>query len=172
MAPSSASSRSRRLLRGPTIQPIALKGLGDGHCNGFAPEGWRVAGHEKDDSMFHVMAEEGFAHAVFRSARLQGRDPESFVRVFLSETFGAPAVLTPPQARPFGFVLQDFGNARGGAGFVEETLPGHVSPPTGGKKLERHQPLEHQVLGFVDDTHAPFAELREQSVVGDSLPDA
>jgi hypothetical protein len=28
-------------------------------------------------------------------------------------------MLSPPRVQPFGFVLHDFGNARGGAGFVE-----------------------------------------------------
>jgi hypothetical protein len=115
---------SRRIARGPTIRPVALKGLGDGHCNGFAPEEWRVAGHAPDDSMFHVMANEGFAHAIYKSAPLGRRDPESFILEFLKATFGTPAVLTPAQARPFGFVLHDFGNARGGAGFVEYRVMG------------------------------------------------
>jgi hypothetical protein len=67
--------------------------------------------------LFHVMAGEGFEHAVYTSARLDGA-PEDFVRDFLQVTFGSPAVLTPPQARSFGFVAHDFGNRKGGAGFV------------------------------------------------------
>jgi hypothetical protein len=109
---------SKRLLRGPTIRPLALVGLGSGRCNTFAPEEWKIAGHAPDNSMFHVMAGEGFAHAIYQSAMLDGVDAESFVKAYLQTTFGAPAVLTPPQARPFGFVLRDFGNQKGGAGFV------------------------------------------------------
>jgi hypothetical protein len=115
---------SRRLARGPTIKPLALTGLGEGHCNGFAPEDWRVAGHARDDSLFHVMAEEGFAHAIYRSAPLGRGNAQSFILDFLKATFAAPAVLTPMQARPFGFVLQDFGNTKGGAGFVEYRVKG------------------------------------------------
>jgi hypothetical protein len=110
---------SRRIARGPTIKPLALTGLGDGHCNGFAPEDWRVAGRAKDDSFFHVMAGEGFAHAIYKSAALGRDNPQAFILDFLKATFGAPAVLTPAMARPFGFVLQNFGNTKGGAGFVE-----------------------------------------------------
>jgi hypothetical protein len=109
---------SKRLLRGATIRPLALTGLGSGQCNGFAPAGWKVAGHTPDNSMFHVMAGEGFAHAIYQSAMLHGVDADSFVKNDLQTNFGAPAVLTPPQPRPFGFVLRDFGNQKGGAGFV------------------------------------------------------
>jgi PDZ domain len=115
---------SGRIARGPTIRPVALFGLGDGHCNGFAPEGWRTAGHARDDSMFHVMANEGFAHAVFQSAELGKQTPEDFVSAFLNRTFGAPAVMTPPQDLPSGFTVRDFGNSRGGAGFVEYRVTG------------------------------------------------
>jgi len=109
---------SPRIYRGPTIRPLALSGLGAGQCNAFAPHGWRVAAHAPDNSLFHVMAEESFAHALYKSGRLNGTAPESYVRDFLQITFGAPAMLTPPQQRPFGFVAQDFGNQKGGAGFV------------------------------------------------------
>src|SRR5207244_2985824 len=71
-----------------------------------------------DNSLFHVMAEEGFAHAIYKSDRLNGAAPQTYVHDFLQTTFGAPALLTPPQPRPFGFVVQDFGNRKGGAGFV------------------------------------------------------
>jgi len=108
---------SRRIFRGPTIRPLPLTGLGAGQCNAFAPDGWKVAGHAADNSMFHVMAEEGFAHAVYQSAVLTG-DAGDYVQHYLEKTFGAATVLTPPQDRPYGFVLRDFGNNKGGAGFV------------------------------------------------------
>jgi len=109
---------SPRIARGPTIKPVALTGLGAGRCNGFAPENWRVAGYAPDNSMFHVMATEGFAHAIYKSAPLEGHDATPFILAFLKSSFAAPAVLTPPQNQPFGFVLQNFGNTRGGGGFV------------------------------------------------------
>ena len=116
--PAANAAWSRRILRGPTIKPLALMGLGEGACNGFAPEEWRVAAHAPDNSLFHLMAKQGFAHAIFQAGRLDGRGPEAYARAFLEKSFGAAAVLTPPQMRPFGFVAQDFGNAKGGAGFV------------------------------------------------------
>jgi hypothetical protein len=116
--PAANASWSRRILRGPTIRPLALSGLGAGRCNAFAPQGWRVAAHAPDNSLFHVMAEESFAHAIYESGSLNGATPDDYVRDFLQATFGAPTVLTPPQARPFGFVARDFGNQKGGAGFV------------------------------------------------------
>jgi hypothetical protein len=116
--PAANASWSPRLLRGPTIRPVALSGLGSGQCNGFAPQAWRVAAHAPDNSLFHLMAEEGFAHAIYKSGQLNGIAPENYVRDFLQTTFGAPTVLTPPQTRPNGFVVRDFGNQKGGAGFV------------------------------------------------------
>jgi hypothetical protein len=116
--PAANASWSKRILRGATIKPLALSGLGAGQCNAFVPFGWRVAAHSKDNSLFHVMAEESFAHAIYKSGNLNGMMPEDFVRDFLQTTFGAPVVMTPPQARPFGFVVRDFGNRKGGAGFV------------------------------------------------------
>ncbi|HEY0265593.1 MAG TPA: PDZ domain-containing protein, partial [Rhizomicrobium sp.] len=115
--PAANASWSKRILRGATIRPLALTGLGAGQCNGFAPAEWRVAAHAPDNSLFHVMAEEGFAHAVYKSTVVTG-DPAAFVKAFLEQTFGAPAVLTPPQEQAFGFVQRDFGNSKGGAGFV------------------------------------------------------
>lgn len=109
---------SHRIQRGATIRPLALTGLGAGRCNGFAPEGWRVAGHAPDNSMLHVMAGEGFAHAIFQSAKLDGRAPDAFLRDYLTRSFASPAVLTPQSALPFGFFVRDFGNRRGGAGFA------------------------------------------------------
>ncbi|HJS46254.1 MAG TPA: PDZ domain-containing protein [Rhizomicrobium sp.] len=112
------ASWSKRILRGPTIKPLALSGLGAGQCNVFVPFGWRVAAHASDNSLFHVMAQESFAHAIYKSGNLNGAVPEDFVRDFLQASFGAPVVMTPPQIRPFGFVVRDFGNSKGGAGFV------------------------------------------------------
>jgi len=116
--PAANASWSKRILRGATIKPLALSGLGAGQCNAFVPYGWRVAAHAPDNSLFHVMAGESFAHAIYKSGNLNGAAPEDFVRDFLQTTFGAPVVMTPPQARPFGFVMRDFGNRKGGAGFV------------------------------------------------------
>jgi hypothetical protein len=106
---------SKRILHGAAIKPLPLTGLGDGPCNGFVPQGWRVAGREP--GTFHVMAQEGFAHAIHHRAMLDG-DAQSFIAAYLEKTFGTPALLAPAQKRPFGFVLQDFGNRKGGAGFV------------------------------------------------------
>jgi len=116
--PAANASWSKRLLRGPTIRPQMLTGLGAGQCNGFAPEEWRVAAHAPDNSLFHVMAEDGFAHAIYKSGALNGQTPDTFLTAFLENTFGAQTVLTPPQERPFGFAVRDFGNRKGGAGFV------------------------------------------------------
>lgn len=116
---------SRRIFRGPTIRPLPLSGLGAGQCNAFAPDGWKVAAHAPDNSLFHLMAEEGFAHAIFQSADLNGAAPEDFLRAYLKKTFGVPATLTPPQERPFGYTLRDFGNAKGGVGFVVYRVTGH-----------------------------------------------
>jgi hypothetical protein len=116
--PAANASWSKRLLRGPTIRPELLTGLGAGQCNGFAPAEWRVAAHAPDNSLFHVMAGEGFAHAIYKTAPLNGAAPETFLTAFLENTFGAQTVLTPPQDRPFGFQVRDFGNRKGGAGFV------------------------------------------------------
>src|SRR6185503_7506513 len=104
---------SKRILRGPTIRPQLLAGLGAGQCNGFAPAEWRVAAHAPDNSLFHVMAGEGFAHAIYKTAALNGAAPETFLTAFLENTFGAQTVLTPPQDRPFGFQVRDFGNRKG-----------------------------------------------------------
>jgi hypothetical protein len=123
--PAANASWSRLILRGPTIKPLALTGLGAGACNGFAPEEWRVAAHAPDNSLFHVMAEKSFAHAIYKSGALNGLAPELFVKGFLENTFGTPTVLTPPQQRPFGFVVRDFGNRKGGAGFVLYRVTGN-----------------------------------------------
>ena len=116
--PAANASWSKRLLRGATIRPQPLTGLGAGQCNGFAPEEWRVAAHAPDNSLFHVMAEKRFAHAIYKTGPLKGEAPEIFIKAFLENSFGAETVLTPPQQRPFGFEVRDFGNRKGGAGFV------------------------------------------------------
>jgi hypothetical protein len=100
--PAANASWSGRILRGATIRPLALSGLGAGQCNAFAPEEWRVAGYAPDNSLFHVMAKAGFAHAIFKSAALNGVSPDAFLLDFLQTTFGASTLMTPPQAQPFG----------------------------------------------------------------------
>ena len=116
---------SRRILRGPTIRPVPLFGLGSGKCNGFVPQGWRVVGHAADNSMFRVAAAQGFSHAIYQSAMLDGASPDDFVRAYLTRTFASQALVAPPQPRPYGFVLYDFGNAKGGAGFVIARVTGN-----------------------------------------------
>jgi len=115
---------SRRIALGAFIKPVPLKGIGAGRCNGFAPEEWRLRGHAADNSMLHVAAEEGFQHAIFRSAALDGRKPEDFIAAWLEEVFRTPALLTPSQERPFGFRVVNFGNRKGGAGFVQYRVTG------------------------------------------------
>jgi hypothetical protein len=123
--PAANASWSRRILRGPTIRPLALTGVGAGACNGFVPEDWRIAAHAPDDSLFHVMAEKSFQHAIYKEDGLNGASPEVFIKGFLETTFGGAVVLMPPQQRPFGFVLRDFGNDKGGAGFVLYRVTGN-----------------------------------------------
>jgi hypothetical protein len=123
--PDANASWSRRILRGPTIRPLALTGLGAGACNAFAPEEWRIAAHAPDNSLFHLMAEKSFQHAIYKSATLNGTAPEAFIKGFLQTTFGSTIVLMPVQDRPFGFVLRDFGNDKGGAGFVLYRITGN-----------------------------------------------
>jgi hypothetical protein len=71
------------------------------------------------------MAQEGFAHAIYKSGALNGETPDTFLTAFLENTFGAQTVLTPPQQRPFGFLVRDFGNRKGGAGFVLYRVSGN-----------------------------------------------
>jgi hypothetical protein len=123
--PAANASWSQRILRGATIKPLALTGLGAGACNGFAPEEWRVAAHAPDNSLFHLMAEKSFQHAIYKEGALDGASPDSFIKNFLETTFGAAVVLMPAQGRPFGFVLRDFGNNKGGAGFVLYRVTGN-----------------------------------------------
>ncbi|MFO1247731.1 MAG: PDZ domain-containing protein [Alphaproteobacteria bacterium] len=123
--PVAHASWSRRIYLGPTIRPLALSGLGAGQCNAFAPQLWRVAAHAPDNSLFHVMANEGFAHAIYKTAQLNGASPDAFLSDYLQTAFGAPVVMTPPEKRPFGFVVRDFGNNKGGAGFVLYRVTGN-----------------------------------------------
>jgi hypothetical protein len=110
---------SQRLARGPTIRPLALPALGAGRCTGFAPEYWVVAGHAPDDSMIHLAAPEGFEHAIYQSAKLNGRDAKDFVLFLIEQDFGARPTPSLPEPQPFGFVLFKFGTAKGAAGFAE-----------------------------------------------------
>ena len=41
----------------------------------------------------------------------------------------------------------------------------------GGKKFQSDQPLEAQILGFIDNPHPAFPELFEDLVMGNGLPD-
>jgi hypothetical protein len=110
---------SLKLARGPTIRPLAMPGLGAGQCNGFAPEYWRVVAHAPDDSMIHVAAPQGFEHAIYASARLNGRDPDEFVLSFIEESFEDKVMPASRQSLSFGFDLVKFGLPRGAAGFAE-----------------------------------------------------
>lgn len=110
---------SRRIARGPTIRPLAMPGLGAGRCNGFAPEDWFVAGHASDDSMIHVMAPTGFEHAIYQSARLDGADPQKYVLGLIAKYFQGEPTSTPAEPQPYGFMLFNFGMARGAVGFAE-----------------------------------------------------
>ena len=116
---------SRRIALGAFIKPVPLTGIGAGRCNGFVPQEWQVRGHAADNSMLHVAAEEGFQHALFRSAMLDGKKPEDFIAAWLEEVFRTPALLTPSQERPFGFRVVNFGNRKGGAGFVQYRVTGN-----------------------------------------------
>jgi hypothetical protein len=110
---------SRRIARGPTVRPVAIPGLGAGRCNGFAPEDWFVAAHAPDDSMIHVMAPTGFEHAIYQSAKLEGRDAKDFVLGLVAKNFQGTPTFTAIEPQPFGFMLFDFGLSRGAVGFAE-----------------------------------------------------
>ena len=116
---------SRKIARGAFIRPLALRGLGKGQCNGFAPEGWFVAAHAADDSMLHVMAPAGFQHAVFEIASLNGRDPLAFVEEFIAENFQAQPTVAALEPQPYGFTLLKFGTPKGAAGFAEYRVTGN-----------------------------------------------
>jgi hypothetical protein len=116
---------SRRIAKGPTIRPLALPGLGAGRCNGLAPEYWIVAGHAADDSMIHVAAPQGFQHAIYQTAALDGRDPKEFVFSLITQTFETPPIPAPLEPQPFGFTLFKFGLPRGAAGFAEYRVTGN-----------------------------------------------
>jgi membrane-associated protease RseP (regulator of RpoE activity) len=116
---------SRRIALGAFIKPLALNGIGAGQCNGFVPDLWSVRGHDADNSMLHVGADKSFMHAIFKSGALNGLAPERFIAAYLDETFRTPTLLTTPQDRPFGFRVVNFGNRKGGAGFVQYRVTGN-----------------------------------------------
>ena len=109
---------ARRLSRGAFLKPLELAGLGAGICNGLAPEKWRIAGYAPDASLIHVMAPATFQHALLLRLPLGGRKPADVIRAFLEETFGSAVRLAVVAQQPYGFRHADWGNARGGAGFV------------------------------------------------------
>ena len=41
----------------------------------------------------------------------------------------------------------------------------------GGKEFQRNQPLQAQILGFIDNPHSAFPEFFEDLVMGNGLPD-
>ena len=58
----------------------------------------------------------------------------------------------------------------GSARLAPETLqPLRILGRTVGQKLERHEASELSILSFVDDTHAPAAELLDDAVVRDGF---
>lgn len=109
---------ARRLSRGAFLKPQELTGLGAGRCNALAPEKWRIAGYAPDGSLFHVMAPTTFQHALLLRLTLQGRKAEDVIAAALEKTFGSAVKLSMSAQQPFGFRRADWGNARGGAGFV------------------------------------------------------
>jgi hypothetical protein len=61
---------------------------------------------------------------------------------------------------------------RGGARLALEALPGvRLVESISGQELERNEPTEPRVLGFVDLAHASGANLRDDLVVQDGLAD-
>jgi hypothetical protein len=109
---------SRRLSRGAFLKPLELSGLGAGRCNGLAPEKWRIAGYAPDGSLIHVMAPATFQHAMLMRLPLAGRKAQDAIRAELEKTFGSAVRLSAVAQQPHGFQRADWGNARGGAGFV------------------------------------------------------
>ncbi len=122
--PTAHAAWARQIYLGATIRPQALSGLGSGQCNAFAPQGWRVAAHAPDNSLFHVMAGSGFLHAIHTISDVQG-DTDATLRGILGKAFNSPVTLTPSQKRPDGFVVRDYGNAKGGTGFVLYRVSGN-----------------------------------------------
>ena len=112
------SAFSPRLSHGAFLKPLELTGLGAGRCNALAPEKWRIVGYAPDGSLFHIMAPTTFQHAMVMRVTLAGREPEVAIGALLEETFGAAVKLSAVAQQPFGFQRADWGNARGGAGFV------------------------------------------------------
>ncbi len=115
---------SLKLARGPNVEPVALKGLGAGRCNGLAPEYWFVAAHADDDSMIHVMAPSGFEHAIYQSGKLNGQRAEAYVLSLIEQDFISKPSPTVIQPQPFGFMLMKFGTPRGAVGFAEYRVTG------------------------------------------------
>ena len=61
---------------------------------------------------------------------------------------------------------------RRGTGFAKETGLGVFRAEClGGKEFERNEPLQPQILGFIDNAHPAFPEFFENFVMGDGLPD-
>lgn len=109
---------ARRLSRGAFLKPLELTGLGAGRCNGLAPEKWRIAGYAPDGSLIHVMAPTTFQHAMLMRLPLAGRGAQDVIRAELEKTFGSAVKLSAVAQQPYGFQRADWGNERGGAGFV------------------------------------------------------
>jgi hypothetical protein len=108
---------TRRIARGASTKPMLLHGIGQGRCNGLVPEKWQVAGAAP--GMLRVSMPGRFQQALTLTASLDGKTPADFIRALLQEKFGAPAKLSPSRPQPFGFTLVNFGNAKGGTGFVQ-----------------------------------------------------
>jgi hypothetical protein len=84
-----------------------------------------VAAHAPDDSMIHVMAPTGFEHAIYQSARLDGRDARIFVLDLIAQNFQGVPTSAQLQPQPFGFMLFNFGLSRGAVGFAEYRVTGN-----------------------------------------------
>lgn len=111
------ASWGHRIAKGATIKPISLQSVRAGQCSGFAPAGWNVTRHDQYDDMLHIEDNTLGSHAIYKSGRLEGQDPQSFIRGFLDEIFGATHILAPVQRRPFEFSFQGLGSGRD-TGFV------------------------------------------------------
>jgi len=115
---------ARRLSRGAFLKPQELTGLGAGRCNALAPEKWRIAGYAPDGSVFHVMAPTTFQHALLLRLKPKGRKAEDVIGAELEKTFGSAVKLSASAEQPFGFRRADWGNPKGGAGFVVWRMQG------------------------------------------------
>lgn len=114
---------SPRLARGPTIRPLALYSLSAEDCSGFAPAHWYVAAHGAE--MIHVMASQGFEHAIYQASDLNGANPKDFVLSLVGKSFSDTPAPSLPESQPFGFQLIKFGLPRGAAGFAEYKVTGN-----------------------------------------------